>query len=230
VLPRRTEARDTPALRRTGSTVRSEAGGIRTRFSRGEVSEVFTTSELGRGGVSPPNSPFWRLASAGFGRRDAALPGSGREFRGPHDCGRKNINIRRGALRMARRRASPSWLAPPSVDRAIARAPFPPAGPALRAGVPKRHAGPGIRVSLELGCCRVRCSQIERRRRQQKTPPERPLGRGSQSANVSARSVGAAPMNRVHDRRRPLAAASPGNTETILRHHAGHSSDHLNAV
>jgi hypothetical protein len=120
--------------RGTGSTVRFKDRRVSNpRFLRCEVSEVFTTSNgcpPEWGGDSRPRS------AAENKRRGAAKPQLGTQ---------KCINRCRGAL--LRNGAPPSGLlsSPPRHrwTARMPRAPFPPAGPALRTGAPKRHAVPG---------------------------------------------------------------------------------------
>ena len=122
-LPPKTENPRHAGPRRAGSTVRSEAGGIRTRFTMGAK--------------YPKSSPPANFCPSHLGG-----------YLGRVNAAENHQDLSRRSRKMARRQASPSWLAPPSVDRAIASRAVPSGRPRASDGhANSRGANPGIRVS-----------------------------------------------------------------------------------
>jgi hypothetical protein len=150
------------------------------------------------------NPRFPRAAQRG-GKQEAR---SGKAATGNTKC----INSCRGALVRNGRAAKRTPSSPPRHrwTARMPRAPFPPAGPALRTGAPKRHAVPGSGSPMPPKAADSGRSAAAGRH-------EKPLRSGrsggvrNRQRTCRFRSAGAAPMSRLRNRRRrpavPLACA-----------------------
>jgi len=176
-----------------------------------EVSEVFTTSER-----MPALTGGDSKAAQSGGKQEArsgkAATGNTKKYQ---QMSRRSDWKRRAAERTHSSPPRHRWTA------RMPRAPFPPAGPALRTGAPKEARGPGIRVSHPPKAANSGRSAAEGRH-------EKPL-RSGRSGGVRKtkrtcrfRSAGAAPMSRARDRRRHRAVGSACAGWISVRHRSAH--------